>query len=347
MTSVLEVLPNGAHAVCTPSVVRFPEVVHVSATPLVAAPAKIAAAYSRIGAPALALAHGDYPGALADLFSHGYVFWKDSTAVQRSAALARLARADVVHVHNDLPPEFAETVLRASEQATFVYHVHSPQREGPLYVDRSETLGFPFAAKLVVGQVWPRLWPDHRPVPNIVDAAPSVSERRRGERLRVLYSPSHSRDGRWGGKRSDALDDALAGLARAGLIEAVIPEKPMAPHLLLELRRHCHVTVDEIVTGGHHQVSLEGLCCGNAVVTGADFFSKAMACAATGAAEPPPFVHADPSTVADVLAELARDPERTAVLQRQSYEYFRRWLSPDQLATRYLDVYREVLSAKN
>jgi hypothetical protein len=178
-----------------------------------------------------------------------------------------------------------------------------------------------------------------------VDAQPSLTTKHPGERLKVLYSPSHNRDGRWGGKRSKQLDDAIDGLVSAGVIDAVVPSAPVAPHALLELRRSVHVTIDEIITGGHHQVSLEGLCCGNAVITGADFFSRAMLCTSARIPEMPPFVRAEPATIGEILVDLARDPARLNALQTASADFFRRWLIPERLGTIYLDIYKEVLNA--
>ena len=175
-------------------------IVHVSNSPLVAAPSKIAAATSRIGASALAIAHSDYPDPLTSLFSRGYLIWKDALPEMKAVATRRLAEADIIHVHNELPQDFADWILRQAPAATYLYHVHSPLRESPLYVERSAALGIPFSMSLVVGQGWPRLWPDYRPVPNIIDAHPTIRPRDTNERLRVLYRPSHTRPGRWGGK---------------------------------------------------------------------------------------------------------------------------------------------------
>jgi glycosyltransferase involved in cell wall biosynthesis len=138
------------------------------------------------------------------------------------------------------------------------------------------------------------------------------------------------------------LDRALEDLDRLDIIDRIVPTTPMHPDDLFELRRGCHVSVDEIITGGFHQVSLEGLATGNAVVNGADFFSKAVLAEAAGAAEMPPFVHAEPDSVEDVLLKLARTPDWLREIQAASSRYFAAHLSPEALAARFCRLYEEV-----
>lgn len=322
------------------------EVVHLSATPLVGAPGKIAAVCNRIGLRSTTVVYSDYPGALKGLFTRSSLIWNDAPRAFRCAAEERLESAALVHIHNDLPSDMLEWIIRYAVHAVFIYQVHSPMREGPLYLDRAGPMGLTFAKRLTVGQYHPRHWQDHRPVPNIIDAQPSIRPYRQGEKLRVLFTPSHGRDGRWNAKTSEEVTTALDGLAKTKLIEVIWLEKPIAPEQLLELRRSCHVTIDEVVTGSHHQISLEGLCCGNVVINGADFFSQAMACAAAQATEPPPFLRAHPNNLAETLLQLAFNPERTASLQRASLRYFQSWLLPERLANIYIGIYREALNAQ-
>jgi len=318
------------------------KIVHLAPTPLVAAPRKIAETCARLGAETTAIAASDYPGPLAEIFKPGYLVWKNSHNRVRDLIVRKILEADILHIHNELPCAFAPFVT-ANFGQKIIYHAHSPKREGPIYVDRTEAHGLHVSEKLVVGQIWPRLWRDFRPVPNIVNAEPSLHLIRDDEKPRVLFSPAHKREGRWGGKVSALQTSVLTGLAQAGLIDLIELDKPIAPDDLLALRRTVHVTVDEVVTGGFHQISLEGLCSGNVVINGADHFSLAMFSQAARADAPPPFVRASEQTLAETLARLVLWKELIREYQQQSYDYYKKWLAPERLASIYMELYRDVL----
>ena len=317
------------------------KVLHLSPTPLVAAPGRLARTLRGAGIDALCAVLKDYPadGPLAGKFIDDSVVLEDACPEVRALVDDFAAEADVIHVHNDLPPGSVKWLRERSPKAAFVYQVHSPLREGPLYYGRADHIGLPFRAHLAVGQYQPRHYPDYLPVPNLVPDKPVVNPRQAGERLRVLFSPSHTRGGRWNAKYSEPLEKAIQALRSSGQIEVVWPSKPVTPGVLMALRRTCHVTIDEIVTGAFHQVSIEGLCAGNVVINRADFFSKAMMAQCAQCDELPPFVHADGTTIQDVLLHLAGDAAQTAQLQIASHRYFTRHLAAEALVRRFISIY--------
>lgn len=317
---------------------------HISQTPLVGSPTKLAEAQRRIGLDATAVILNDYPkkGPLANKFVDNALVWADADKLINDLIRTTISEADVVHIHNDIPPDIAQTIRSLSGGAKFVYQVHSPLREGPLYSERAENIDLPFSTFLAVAQYQPRHYRSYRPVPNIVLDFPSIRPREMGDPLRVLFSPSHTRGGRWNSKYSASLESCIKHLQGLKLIEVVWPDQPLHPSHLMALRRRCHVSIDEIVTGAFHQVSLEGLCAGNVVVNRADYFSKAMLANCTESLEMPPFLLADDYTVNKVLLDLALDHRRTAALQLASYRYFSENLAPEKMAGIYRDIYQEL-----
>lgn len=316
-----------------------PNILHISTTPLVGAPGRIAFAQRLKGYEALSVAITDYPksGPLNGKFIENTIIASEFTIPLIEMAIVS---ADVIHVHNDLQSaEWIERLLSLNQTALYVYQVHSPLREGPNYSERAGKIPLPFRARLVVGQYQPRHYPDFMPVPNIVDAEPSVRPYIPGEKLRVIFSPTHKQDGRWNTKHCPELDDAVSALEKLGRIDVVTPHEPVHPRTLLNVRRTCHVTIDEIATGGFHQVSLEGLCAGTVVINRADYFSKA-AFAQFAERQLPPFVYADHVSVADTLLELALDPQKTARIQNESFDYFRRYLYPQRLVEVFDAAYK-------
>jgi hypothetical protein len=323
-----------------------PSILHVSKTPLVGAPGKIACALERHSAfRAASIIGEDYPAPLKGLFVGDAILYSEEPMVHELCA-DMVRRADVIHVHNDLTDPLVR--LLAAEARTdcrFVYQVHSPLREGPLFFDRSATLGFEWAAKLSIPHYPQRFFSDYRLVPNIVIPRASVRVLG-GESVRVVFSPAHRRQGlRWGDKVSDELKNALVVLRSMRAAE-VYEVRGMSPGTLMELRRTTHITIDEIATGAFHQVSLEGLCAGNVVVNAADYFALASLRMAVRAEDDPPFVCIEPADAGEALLDLVRDRDRIRQLQRASHEYYETYLRPERLVTFFDAIYEEALDVR-
>lgn len=313
------------------------KIVHISQTPLVAAPSKIAMAQRMIGHDAIAIALTDYPnnGPLFGKFIDDYIVEDEFTKPLVDSAIHS---ADIIHIHNDIPPTWAERLLHANQTAKYFYQVHSPLREGPLYLPRQTDIKLPFSGNLVVGQFQPRIHTHHTFVPNIIHDIPTGNIRKKGEKLRVIFSPTHLRPGRWNNKYVSELDVAMSSLVRLGKIEAVIPDKPVSPKILMAMRKTCHVTIDEIATGGFHQVSIEGLAAGNVTINRADYFCKAVFSSFSEGVQPP-FMYATGQCIAEKLETLANDWEKTAEIQESSLNYFKSFLTPDKMAKVFDNAY--------
>lgn len=321
-------------------------VVHLSPTPLVGAPSRLAAAQRDAGLRAECVVIADYPKDLAGKFVDGAIPWfVGDVAVELAQRV--LTNAEIIHVHNDLPLDLARQFLEMAPDAKWVYQAHSPLREGPLFNRRDLELPFVFSAKLVVAQYQTRLYSDFLPVPNLINAFPYCAERAAGETLRVLFSPTHGRGGRWNDKGSAVTLETLRTLAKAGSIDLVTPSNPLSPSQLMALRRSTHVSIDEVITGAFHLTSLEGLCAGNVVLNGADFFSVMALMSSIGTNEPPPFRRVGQHDLRENLLELASDQKLSASLQCSSKEYFERWLLSSRLVDRYLSIYQSLLDENN
>lgn len=314
-------------------------IVHITPTPLVGSPGKIAFTQRLKGYNAIAVALSDYPkgGPLENKFLENTLMITDFT---RKYINERISNADIIHIHNYLPSDKYLWLQELNQKAIFAYQVHSPQREGPLYVLRAEKLSpIKYDVKFVVGQHWGRFYPDYIAVPNLILSPPSINLRKKAEKLRVIFSPTHKHIGRWTSKYSAILEEALIALSKAGKIELIRPEHPIHPNILMWMRSNCHVTIDEIATGGFHMVSLEGLCAGNVVINRADYFAKATF-ANFCKNNIPPFVYADENSIFDVLLELANNIDKTAKLQKDSFDYFKDFCNPLELVEIYNKAYK-------
>lgn len=321
------------------------KIVHLSNTPLVGAPGKICALANLHHYHAIAIVFNDYPDKnhLDNKFLSHSILWNENEPYLTEHLIKCVENADIIHIHNDIHPQYLRHFNFSLDTQKFIYQTHSPLREGPLFNEKSDGFDFNFDKKLVIAQYHTRFYNEFTPVPNIVLENPSLKLKEPHEKLRIMYSPTHNQNGRWNTKYSKALDDALHMLKSMQKIDIITLKQPLAPNVLLEIRRSCHVSIDEIATGSYHQVSLEGLCCGNVVINNADIFSNLMLSNVAKSNELPPFYTASSEDIAEKLFNLASNDQLVRNLQQKSNNYYQRYLMPNKLFLRYDEIYKELL----
>lgn len=313
-------------------------IVHIAKTPLAGSPGRLSEELNKLdGVFSSSFIERDYPGELSGKFLGESIILDKNTS---SILVNKIKTADVCHIHNDLTSETIDIILSSANNCKFIYHVHSPLREGPLFFNNYKTMGIDFSHHLVVAQYHPRHYQDFIPVMNIVPFKPNYSPCPLDDKIRVLFSPSHIRTGgRWNDKTSPALEQALALVNQRPDVDVIIPGK-ISPSALFELRRSCHVTIDEIVTGSYHQISLEGLAAGNVVINNSDslsnIFLEMVSCAAT----PPPFLTFNNTNIIQKLTKLLDNKQEIIEIQKKSLNYFKEFLQPSKSAYRLMNIYR-------
>ncbi|GAA4650098.1 hypothetical protein GCM10023116_23810 [Kistimonas scapharcae] len=320
------------------------KVVHISKTPLAGSPSRISDALNNYTEfESCHFIESDYPGSLnGKMSAHSILI--DEGGKRDWLLKEALKNAEIVHVHNDISGSVANCFSLCRDDCKFIYHVHSPLREGPLFSNVSEDIGVDFDLKMVVAQYHPRHYQGYVPVLNIVPFKSSVKVIENNEIPRVLFSPAHRRTGgRWNDKVSDGLQIALESLARFNKIE-LLEVDGLKPYELFSLRKYCHITIDEIVTGSYHQISLEGLAAGNVVISNSDFFSDMFLKMLTGCTYSP-FLKANSSSIYDVLMGLVSDPVKIRNKQVESLEFYNKYLSPSVIIKKYVEAYNGLLNA--
>ena len=99
--------------------------------------------------------------------------------------------ADIVHIHNSIKEENLEKIFRINDRCKYIYHIHSPLKEGSLFFPQIENLKEYFEEHLTVPQYQPRIYQKFIPVPNIIVRKPSINLIQNDELVRVIYSPTH------------------------------------------------------------------------------------------------------------------------------------------------------------
>jgi hypothetical protein len=251
--------------------------------------------------------------------------------------------ADILHFHNFYSkcevfrrwPGLWSIALKKKR----IWQVHSPREVN--WMDLEEGFRDRFATHLVIGQYHPRQWPEIKHiVPNIIDITePELMPvaRKWDAPLRVAYSPSRIRLPGWDDKGYDQILPTLQKLVNEGLITAeVIFNKPHKE--CLATRGKAHISIDEIVTGSYHLVSLESLSQGLCTIAGLDELQvKTLKILTNG--DMHPWFLARPNNFEEKLRWLAESP---AIVQRYAHDS-RQWMEkfwhPAKTTAKFVDIY--------
>lgn len=320
------------------------KIVHLSGSALAGAPGMLARAQNQLyGYDAVHFRTGDH-GHFRDLMSINTIPVR-ANALDAELVRRHISEADVIHVHNLVAP-FALSWLAEVDginERTLIYQVHSPTRERPIYRDLSDAVGLEWDARLAVSQVHPRLFPTMTPVPNCLFRdwlTPRLRSRPRFDGpVRVVFSPSTPSRARWSSKSSPAFDALLKQLGDNRRFE-LIKVTDVSPERLSATRSVADVSIDEVLTGGFHLVSYEGMAAGNVVVNGADELSLAAFAMGFRTDEPPPFLRTDPDGFAEQLGRLASDRRLLADWMDASHDYYWRIMSAERVVGIYDEIYR-------
>ncbi len=317
------------------------KVLHVSPTPLVDAPRKVSDTINMYtDYESNYFMFKDYPGKLEGKFSTQALIYDKA----KDIILEMIQDADIIHVHNFLSSSEETFLIEHSKcDVRFIYQAHSPLREGPIFTEYAENSLIKFHQKCVIAQYHPRLYPSYTLVPNIILHTPTLKLIKDDEVPKVLFSPAHTRTGgRWNDKVSPELSKVIKAYADLGLIKLTIAEG-YSPYELYQLRKFSHISIDEIVTGAYHQISLEGLCSGNVVINNSDVFSDLILKSVIGKENILPFYKANKHNIADKMKNLIENKDLIRSYQQASHDYYIENLHPKQLVVSYINLYDEVL----
>lgn len=320
-------------------------ILHISSTPLVGAPGKINKYINMDGE--FSSSHfilQDYPKRLAYIFLNNSILFDINCKELVYLYDKKIEEADIIHIHNGIDEYSIMSIDRLNRKSKKIFHVHSPLREGPLYSEVIEKYPFKFDAKVVVCHIHPRLYREYIPVPNLIDAYPSYNFN--PDCIpKLLFTPSHNqiKYNRFGNKFSENIIPTLEKLDKAQKIEWITPQAVISPNALISFRRYCQISIDEIVTGGFHQVSLESLCCGNVTINNSDFFSRKLFELIFCSREEIPFIIANDDNLCEVIENIVTQKDKIKDIQYKSYSFYKKYLLPEKLVKKFIDIYHGVL----
>ena len=323
------------------------KILHLSSTPLVGAPGKISKFLSIKNFDSEHFYLNDYPEPLKNIFNSNSIYLNNEDEIIMNYFYETVKKANIIHIHNTIAEELCYKLIEINPNCKYVYQVHSPLREPPLFCNNDENLPFRFDAKLCISQVHPRLYPDFTMVPNLIDHQGKL-ENLNEDKIKVLFSPTHHRNKAeypFSTKFSPKMDENINLLTKKypSIINFAILKKVIAPNILIKVRENCHVSIDEIATGGFHQISYEGLACGNVVINNADIFARQSFAESILAEETPPFYQTDDNNFVDNLLRLATDKNFLKQKREDSFKYYQKYMKPQRLINCFIKIYKEII----
>lgn len=247
-----------------------------------------------------------------------------------------LERSDVIHYHNwwrqsdlfQLHP-WAWDMVKAKPSVIQFHSIRLAEFE--------EALREPSLVKLVVAQFHVRLYPECRPVPNVVPIDDPLHRPlgRDNHPPVVGFTPSHcKRCEPWSWKGCPETLAVLRGSFRHRFITDAPWAKAMA------LRQVCDIAIDEVVTGSYHMCSLESLSQGLATLAGLDAQTVDALERITGTRENP-WIVCRPETLHATLSQLVEDDDYRRAKRLEARRYMERFWNPAALAAGFTSVYAE------
>ena len=303
-------------------------ILHLSKSPLVNAPGNLSKAFNELlNSESKWFYEQNYPKPIFTPYGSRQVFeekWLDE----------ELNLANHVIVHNFLSDQNEQVIRNSLSKAYFYRHIHSPQREGPIFLRQLETRNRDRMKCSVLCQYQQTIWPEFRALPNIVNLTPCHLPQT--EFRGIISSPTHQRGGRYNAKVTRQYSEQINAFKRNfGHLYYEFSDLPL--EVLHNMRSGFSVLIDEVVTGGFHLTSIEGLCSGNIVINGAKDYviNSFMSC--LDITSRPPFIRSSPATIQDDLTNIALNYTQYEHLRMESKFYFEKFLSPHRLIKHWAD----------
>ncbi|MBT0664542.1 hypothetical protein KI809_09550 [Geobacter pelophilus] len=324
---------------------------HLALTPLAGSPIRIVNALNR---------HTGISARLVVLNPVAYgtrVFENDLTWIPNDEdILALIETADILHFHhwmdladNPFHFDFGRMVARG---AKVVRHFHSTANfianNNKEILDQIKDDPFP---KIVIAQHQERYYPHARLVPNIVplSAEEYTPLTRKPAEPSIFFAPSSPRSAwysydpllRWDTKGAPEIM-RLLDRVKSQFCAVTVRVRQNIPHdQCLRERRQSHISVDDIVTGGYHLSSLEGLSQGIPTFAWLDGRIQKVLHELTGADELP-WLNFHLEDAEQAFSALLHDPDLRTSIGKLSRAWMEKYWSEPEMIQHYVSVYHDL-----
>ena len=258
-----------------------------------------------------------------------------------------IKNAKIIHIHNMVPYTVLEIIADLANDKIFFFQTHSPMHEPPVFDDHSASMGVEFAEKFVIGHFHPRHYQQYTIVPNCLYRPPMLKFTQPSgahDKIRIIYSPSSKSRNRWSMKSDAKFNKTLAVVNDMPTCETITLQS-VSPKDVLFRRALADISIDEVVTGGYHLVSYEGLAAGNIVFNNADLFSIATFASAFETSRMPPFHIGDSDYFLEKLIYYTKNRDAMQKAKRQAFDYFWEVMHPERVIKIFERHYARYLNA--
>jgi len=329
------------------------KVLHVATTPLAGSPIRMC----RL------LDDGDYFSALPMCRKNAYedgrsfdydIVYEPLKANDSDHTYMRslIEECDILHFHNeayqyrfgvfaDIPPHKPVCVQWHSGPDEIAH------RLGLSIVDAMNYNAIP---TLVVAQKQSRFYPHAIPVPNVVDIRlPEYQALERDDGvIRICYSPAGDAAPYEKLCRDKGMNSIISALH---VIGKRYPKK-VSIHILqgipldqcIQVKQKCHISIDDIKSGGYHMVSLEGFAHGSVTIANPDAAMKEFLSEYTGSpVDELPWFEASEENIVERLSELIEDVDAVYEIGKKSRAWMEKYWNHNFIMRKMQAAYTKIV----
>lgn len=320
---------------------------HISITPVAGSPVRIVNALN---------SHTCVESRLVTLMPAAYgqrTFDSDLSYLENTDhSKSVIESADIIHFHqyfdlknNGFGINFQDRIY---QKKTLLRHYHSVPWHGGW--SQEKVLSEPLP-KLVIAQYPERYYPDAYVVPNIIpkdDPLYLPCEEKEGP-IRIFFAPSSSAyawEDRWNTKGAPETIRLLKKIKKKYRDKVEILIVQNTPHRkCMQLRKNCHIAIDEMITGSFHLASLEALAQGKPTLGFLDDRIKYNLKNLTGS-DFLPWVESKLEDAEVKIEELINDHDYRIKAGESSRRWIDTYYSDSILVGKFLEVYEKLLNNK-
>ncbi len=330
------------------------KVLHVASTPLAGSPIRMC----RL------LDSGEYFSALSicrkNTYDDGRLFdydivYEPFKAKESDVELMRqlIKECDIIHFHNEAYHQrfgiFKE--IPSSKPVCVQWHSGPDEIAHRLGISIREAMDFQNIPTFVVAQKQSRFYPNAIPVPNVVDIRlPEYQVVQRDiDTIHISYSPAGDAQSYERLCRDKGMNMILNALR---ITKERYSEK-VSIHILqgiplqkcIQMKQKCHITIDDIKSGGYHMVSLEGFAHASATIANPDTTTKEFLSNFTGCpVEELPWFEASEEDIVERLSELIENVDLIERIGQNSRRWMEKYWNHEFIMRKMQSAYIEILN---
>lgn len=244
------------------------------------------------------------------------IIWKNNQAKTELI----IKHADIVVFHNYLPAYIKHVINRTKQKIIGIFH--SVPRLGNWkdlmsYAHKSYVIDQPYQVNE---------YKELETIPTLFDMTVCSPINKRDDKINIVYAPSNRYNIDHKASKGFNIVFPILKQVQSKYRHVDIKLIEKTPYFdNLEIKRHCHIMIDDILHNTYHLTSVEGCCFKMPVLTGIGDNGY-------------PFVKTNEKTLASNLLKLIENKEERERLGNLGYDWVQTQFNPMNLTKKYMEV---------